>query len=111
MTPRISLIAAVILAATGTAAYAHSNNARLADQARWIEDGRRSGDITWREGIKLRQEQERIRDIKEHMTSDGRFTRDERRRLHRIQDRAQNHITQEASDGWRRIWWLPRVGR
>lgn len=111
MTTRIAMVSAVILAASGTAALAHSNEARFDQQARWIEDGRRSGDITWREGIKLRNEQARLRVIEDRLRADGRLSRHEKRRLHKLQDEARNHIAHESSDRWRRIWWLPRVGR
>jgi hypothetical protein len=35
----------------------------------------------------------------------------ERRKLRALQSNASNHIAKEKSDGWRRVWWLPRVGR
>jgi hypothetical protein len=108
---RIALLSAVILAATGTAAFAHSNDARFSEQSRWIEQGRRTGDITWTEGIKLRKEQAELRRVENSMKSDGRFTLSEKRRLHRLQNRAANHIAEERTDGWHRVWWLPRVGR
>lgn len=99
------------LAATSTGALAHSNSAREAEQRAWIEAGRRDGSITWREGIKLRREQRQIERVEAQMKSDGRFSRDERRTLHKLQNRSENHIAREANDGWRRWWWLPRVGR
>jgi Spy/CpxP family protein refolding chaperone len=107
----IAAIALAALAATSTVAIAHSNDAREAEQNDWIEAGRQAGTITWREGIKLRREQREISRIEDHMKSDGRLSRDERRTLHKLQDEAQNRIVHESSDGWKRAWWLPRFGR
>ena len=108
---KIALLSTAILIATGTAALAHSNNARFSEQAYQIEHGRRTGDITWTEGIKLRREQAQLRRFEARMKSDGRLTRQEKQRLHKLQNRAETHIAHESNDRWRRIWWLPRVGR
>lgn len=108
---KIAVLTFAALAATSTAALAHSNSARDAEQSAAIEAGRRDGTITWREGIKLRREQRAIGRVETRMKADGRLSRDERRTLHKLQDRSENHIVREASDGWRRWWWLPRVGR
>ena len=107
---RIALIAAGILAATSATAFAHSNDARQAEQQNWIEQGRNNGSITWREGIKLRQQQAAVNRVEENMKSDGRFTRSEKRALHGLQDQTQNSIAREANDGWQRPWWLRRFG-
>ena len=108
---KIAVLTLAALAATSTAALAHSNSAREAEQRASIEAGRRDGSITWREGIKLRREQRQIERIEAQMKADGRFSRDERWTLHKLQNRSENHIAREANDGWRRWWWLPRVGR
>ena len=104
-------ISFVMLAATSGAALAHSNSARLSEQRDWIEEGRRDGSITWREGLKLRREQAAIARAKADLEADGRLSRSDRRYLYRLQDRAENDIAKESSDGWRRPWWLPRIGR
>jgi hypothetical protein len=109
--PRLATLTLAALAATSTVALAHSNTARESEQARWIEDGRQDGTITWREGVKLRREQREIERIEAGMKADGRLSRDEHRTLHKLQDRSQDHIVREASDGWKRWRWLPRVGR
>lgn len=109
---KISLIAAVgLVLGSAVAASAHGVNDRQDRQADRIEDGRRGGGITWREGIKLRAEQRRIASTERAFRSDGRLDRQERRVLSNMQDRASAHIHNERSDGWRRAWWAPRVGR
>lgn len=105
-----ALIATLVLAASSGAALAHSNDVRQREQNAWIESGRNNGTITWREGKKLRREQAAIGRIEADMKADGRFTRDERRTLHRLQDQAQYGIARESHDGWRRPWWLKRFG-
>ena len=108
---KVALIALGALLATSTFALAHSNDARQAEQADWIEQGRQDGSITWREGIKLRREQAAVARLENHYEADGRLTRDEKRSLHQVQNQTQNHISREANDGWQRPWWLPRFGR
>ena len=107
---RIALIAFAALAASSTIAAAHSNDARQAEQYDLIEQGRRDGSITWSEGIKLRAEQRDIARVEDTMRADGRFTRDEKRALHNLQNGSQTSIAREANDGWHRPWWLPRFG-
>ncbi len=107
----IALIAFAALAASSTLAAAHSNDARQAEQADYIDQGRDDGSITWREGIKLRREQAAVARLENHYRADGRLTRDEKRSLHQLQNQTQDHIAQEANDGWHRPWWLPRFGR
>lgn len=112
---KIAFIAAAGLvlfsATTASAASSRSINERQDRQADRIEDGRRSGKITWREGIKLRAEQRRINNVKRQFKSDGHLDRQERRILSNMQDGASSHIRSERRDGWRRAWWAPRVGR
>lgn len=106
----LPVIATLILAASSATALAGAIDARRDHQLRQIEDGRRSGSITWREGIKLRRDQARIARLEQDMRSDGRLSRDERRTLRDLQNEAQDHIAHEKHDGWRRAWWLPRFG-
>jgi hypothetical protein len=112
---KISLIAAAgLVMSSAVAAAAHSSNAinyRQDRQADRIEDGRRSGSITWREGLKLRAEQRRIKRVEQNFRSDGHLDRQERRILTNMQDNASSHIRSERRDSWRRAWWAPRVGR
>ena len=107
---KITLIAAGMLAASSVNALAHSYDARQAEQWNKIEQGRNNGSITWREGIKLRQQQAAVNRVEQDMKSDGRFTRNEKRALHGLQDQTQNSIAREANDGWQRPWWLRRFG-
>lgn len=107
---KIVLIAAGILAATSASVFAHSNDARQAEQWNKIEQGRNDGSITWREGLKLRREQAEIARTEAEMKADGRLSRQEKHTLHRIQDQAQSNIVHEANDGWQRPWWLRRFG-
>ena len=108
---KIAALAFAVLAASSTLALAHSNDAREAEQNDWIEQGRDNGTITWREGRKLRREQREIARIEDSMKADGRLSRDEKHTLHKLQDKSQDRIVRESSDGWKRVWWLPRFGR
>ena len=108
---RIVTLAAGLLVATSATAFAHSNDARQEEQAALIESGRQDGSITWREGLKLRKEQREIDRVEAEFREDGNLTRHERRLLHEMQDEAEEHIASEASDGWHRLWFLPRVGK
>jgi hypothetical protein len=112
---KISFIAAAGLvlfsAVTASAASTRQIYEREARQADRIEDGRRSGSITWREGLKLRAEQRRIKRVESDFRRDGHLDRQERRILSNMQDRASARIRDERRDSWRRAWWAPRVGR
>lgn len=112
---KISYIAAAGLvlfsAASASAASSRNIEARQYKQADRIEDGRRAGSITWREGMKLRAEQRRIKKVERAFENDGRLDRQERRILSNMQDRASANIRSERRDSWRRAWWAPRVGR
>lgn len=108
---RISLLAAGLLLATSAAASAHSNEARFEEQADVIEQGRQDGTITWREGIALRKQQAAIAARRAQFLADGYLSRTERRELHALQDEAEASIVHEQNDGWRRLPFLPRVGK
>lgn len=108
---KFAVLVFTALAASSTVALAHSIVARETEQNRWIEDGRRSGSITWREGIKLRREQRAIARVETDMKADGHLSRGERGTLNRLQDRAEADIAYKRNNGWRRWRWLPRVGR
>ncbi|MEQ1719411.1 MAG: hypothetical protein ABL907_26040 [Hyphomicrobium sp.] len=104
------MIATAVLAASSVSALANSNDYRQREQNAQIESGREGGSITWREGLKLRRQQDEIARIEANMKADGHLTRDEKRTLHTLQDNAQDRIARESSDGWRRPWWLRRFG-
>lgn len=98
------------VALTKTAS-AHTFEERATNQAGLIEQGRQSGAITWREGLRLRKEQREIAKVKESFEADGRLSRKERRTLWKLQKSAADHISEEANDGYARAWWAPRFGR
>jgi len=105
------ILTATLLAATSTAAFAYSPDARMRAQQDRIESGRESGEITWREGVKLRRQQAEIMRTEANMRADGHLSRGERRTLRHMQDDASRNIAVKAHNGWHRIWWLPRFGR
>lgn len=116
MTVKLPLIAAGFLIAASGAAFAHDLDGRVKDreqiQASRIEQGRRTGEITWTEGIKLRAEQRRIAAAERaFLADDGRIDRNEYRQLKAMQDDAARHITSEATDSKHRPSWLPRIGK
>lgn len=109
---KIGFIAAGLLIASTGIASAHSSvDARQAAQKQQIEAGRQSGRITYIEGLKLRAEQKRIARTEAKFRSNGYLSRSERAELRDQQNEAAKHIKYEKQDGWKRAWWLPRVGR
>ena len=109
-------IATGILIATSAAALAHTPThadieAREQSQLGAIEQGRQDGSITWSEGLKLRAEQKRIKQVEEAYEADGHVSVSERRNLRALQDQARQDIVSEKNDGWHRPRWLPRWGR
>ena len=113
---KIATIATGILIATSASAMAHTLShaeieAREQAQLGAIEQGRRTGSITWTEGLKLRAEQKRIKQLEEAYEADGHLSRAERSNLTALQNQAAQDIQHEKHDGWFRAWWLPRVGR
>jgi hypothetical protein len=108
---KIILATATALIATTAVASAASINDRQEYQANRIEQGRKTGKITWTEGLKLRAEQKRIANKEAQFKSDGYLSKSERRSLRYMQNDAAEHIADEKSDGRRRVWWLPRVGK
>ena len=107
---KIALIATALIASTA-AASAASINDRRDYQASRIEQGRKTGKITWTEGLKLRAEQRRIANKEAAFRSDGHLSKSERRKIRYMQNDASEHIADEKSDARRRPWWLPRVGK
>ncbi len=108
---KVFLIATSLLIAGTAAASAHSIDGTQYRQAKRIEHGRQTGQITWTEGLKLRAEQNRIARKEAEFRSDGYVSKSEHRKLRLMQKKASKHIAHEAHDGRRRAWWLPRVGR
>ena len=77
---------------------------REARQAERINEGRRSGELTWLEAQRLRAEQARIHRMERWAKSDGYISREEARRIEQAQDAASRHIRQEKHDG-QTTWW------
>lgn len=110
----LAAIAAVpLMAASGSAeAYSGKRYENTSDrQSERIEAGRRSGKITYFEGLKLRREQARIAATKRKFKADGYLDHSERHTLRQMQWQASRHIRKEATDGYSRWHVLPRVGR
>jgi hypothetical protein len=108
---KLILATATALIGMSVAASAASVGQRQEYQADRIEQGRKTGKITWREGIKLRAEQKRIANKKNEYKSDGYLSQYERNKLRNMQNKASEHISDEKTDGWKRASWLPRVGK
>lgn len=108
-------LATLIVAAGSVTASAHSSvrpiDKRLDLQAEKIEQGRRTGSITWTEGRKLRKEQREIARARDAFVADGHLSKREARVLKHKQDAARWNIIAEKHDARRRLWWLPRVGK
>jgi len=105
------IVSGILVALTATAASAGSIDEREARQQRAIENGRQTGDITWREGLKLRAEQRRIEQTEARFKADGHLDKGERRVLNKMLDQSADHIKDERNNGHRRPDWLPRVGK
>jgi hypothetical protein len=108
---KIALIATGLLIATSAAASANSIDATRDRQADRIEHGRQTGRITWTEGLKLRAEQNKIARTEANYEAKGYLTRSERREVQGMQADAADHITEKKTNGWSRLWFLPRVGK
>lgn len=108
---KIILAAATALVGMSVAANAASINDRQEYQAKRIEQGRKSGKITWVEGLKLRAEQRKIARKEAEFRDDGYLNKSERKKLTKMQNNASEHIADEKNDGWKRASWLPRVGK
>ena len=61
--------------ATSAAAYAGGIQDRQTFQLGQIEQGRQDGSITWREGLRLRAEQQRITRVRNDLEVEGGFRR------------------------------------
>lgn len=108
---RTTALALTALIALPQVALAHSNDARMTEQAGLIERGRQDGSITWTEGIKLRKEQRQISRVYDDFMSDGGLSAKERRIVHRLQNEAERNIANAIENYRHRISGLPRVGR
>lgn len=106
------LVAAGVIGGLATSASAADRAGyRLDRQAAAIEAGRKSGKITWTEGIKLRSEQRQIARLRGRFLADGRLSAAERRILNAKLRTARTNIRSEKRDSHKRWSSLPRVGR
>lgn len=84
-------------------------DAREAQQAREIEAGRRSGQLSGREYNELRVEQARIHEMERRAKADGYVSPEERRRIKTAQEQAERHIQQDTHNretaGYVRPWY------
>lgn len=80
-------------------------------QMQRIEEGRRSGAITWSEGNGLRAEQRAILARRQELLADGYLSRSDRRNLADMLEAADRNIDLRADDSRRRAWFMPRFGR
>ena len=99
MTKTLLIAASLLIASAASAVAAPSHrqiDARQNRQLNAIEEGRQTGQITWREGMKLRAQH---------------LSKTERSNLSALQDQARGSVAREKHDRWHRLWWLPRFGR
>lgn len=114
---KAKIIAAAVLLST-LGATAQSSTASAAERWRYevdkrqtkqhqlIHEGRRAGNLTWREALLLRREQARIARMERAFRADGHLSWNERQTLRFAQDSATNHIFHEHNDPQhRRHWW------
>jgi hypothetical protein len=71
---------------------------RQANQERRIEQGLRSGQLTWREAQRLREGQRQIRRMERQALADGRITPREAARIEYAQDEEGRRIGMERRD-------------
>jgi alkylation response protein AidB-like acyl-CoA dehydrogenase len=86
--------------------YRHGIEARQRNQMRRIEQGERSGALTWRESERLERQQGRIeRQEDRYRMSGGRFTPAERARIQRELNNESRRIYRQKHDGQYRWGW------
>ena len=108
---KIALAGSVLLTITTVTAIADSIDDRQLYQYGQIEKGRQDGSITWREGLRLRAEQQHISRMMKVLAEDGLFTKRNRRVLRQLQEEAAEHIEEAQYNDHYRLGGLPRVGR
>ena len=67
-------------------------NKRQVNQSKRIRQGVRSGELTRHETVRLRQQQNRIKRQERRFKADGTFTKRERAKIHKRQNRASKNI-------------------
>lgn len=109
-----SMLTATVLGATliatagGANAYGQKTiDANIAQEARAIEQGRYSGELTKREYRDLKAEQDSIKAMERRALADGHISKREYKTIHEAQANARQHIREESHDGqksWYRRW-------
>lgn len=102
------LLASAVLLATATGALADRMDERLRNETHRIEEGRRSGALTWREAAELRAGQWRIARMIRAARADGYVSPREAREIEAAQDIASRRIFAEKHDREHRPyrrWW------
>lgn len=103
------LVAGALMIVTATAANAYDYNraqidARRADSANRIYQGRVSGQLTLVEKWRLQAEQARIAGMERRALRDGYIDGQESYRINRAINRANNNIYRERVDGQTSFW-------
>lgn len=106
-------IAALLLVSTTTFASAYDYatemrksqiDARRAEEAYRIRQGRREGDLTLTEKWRLKNEQARIAQMEREALRDGHISRREQYEINRALNRASHNIYRERNDA-QVAWW------
>ena len=71
---KLMMLGCALILVPAANASAHSNEARQDEQADAIEQGRREGSITWREGRQLRKDQREIARVKETLEAGSQWS-------------------------------------
>ncbi len=108
---RTFLITAAAIAITSTSAFAFGQDtidANQSVQARRIEQGRYTGELTRRELRALQAEQARIAEMERRAKADGYVSKREYNQIHDAQINAYRHINSETHDGQVSFWrkWM-----
>jgi uncharacterized membrane protein YebE (DUF533 family) len=107
---RIALATLALVASLGSAQAYDRVDARQASEARRIEEGRRTGQLSGREYNALKAEQARIAADERRAKADGYVSPQERAKLNRELDVASAHIRElkhnnEVAGGRRHHWY------
>lgn len=111
----VALSAAATVAFAATASAATYKSKRLdhgaAHATQKYEAGRRSGRITYLEGLRVRRVMRQYDALKSAYSADGRLTPYERRALRQKLAEVKSTVQSASHNGYRRLGGLPRVGR
>lgn len=96
-------VIALVAAALVFPAYAQTDSTKRVDkrqenQAKRIQQGQKSGQLTGKEAARLQKGQARVQKMEDKAAADGKVTAKERRRLEKAQDRQSRKIARERQD-------------